>query len=67
MLDVQVHRKTRNFTLPQLRADVELAELQVLKKGNRLSITPVEERHWLHILHTLHVRDFRVVGMTPTT
>jgi predicted RNA-binding protein with PUA-like domain len=58
LVDVQVLCKTRNFTLPQLRADVELAELQVLKKGNRLSITPVEERLWLHILHTLRVRDF---------
>jgi len=27
----------------------------VLKKGNRLSITPVETRHWRHILQTLGV------------
>jgi len=55
LVDVQVLHKTRNFTLPQLRADAELAELLVLKKGNRLSITPVETRHWRHILQTLGV------------
>ena len=53
LVDVQVLRKTRNFTLPELRADTELAELRVLQKGNRLSITPVEPRHWRHILQCL--------------
>jgi predicted RNA-binding protein with PUA-like domain len=53
LVDVQVQRKTRNLTLPELRADPELAELIVLKKGNRLSITPVEARHWKRILKLL--------------
>ena len=53
LVDVQVQRKTRNFTLPELRADAALAELLVLKKGNRLSITPVEPQHWRHILQRL--------------
>jgi len=57
LLDVQVLRKTRNLTLPELRTEAELAELLVLKKGNRLSITPVEARHWLHILQKLQVPD----------
>jgi predicted RNA-binding protein with PUA-like domain len=56
LVDVQVLQKTRNLTLPELRADPELAELLVLKKGNRLSITPVEARHWKHILKLLGVR-----------
>ena len=57
LVDVQVQRKTRNLTLPELRADAELAELRVLQKGNRLSITPVEPRHWQHILRCLGVAD----------
>lgn len=50
LVDVQVLRKIPNITLPQLRARPELAELLVLKKGNRLSITPVEARHWQAIV-----------------
>lgn len=46
LVDVQVLRKTRKLTLPELRANAELADLVVLRKGNRLSITPVEARHW---------------------
>ena len=53
LVDVQVLKKTRNLTLPELRADPALADLLVLKKGNRLSITPVEARHWKHILQRL--------------
>ena len=53
MVDVQVLRKTRNLTLPVLRADAELQELLVLKKGSRLSITPVEPAHWDVILKRL--------------
>lgn len=50
LVDVQVLRKIPNITLPQLRARPELAELLVLKKGNRLSITPVDARHWQAIV-----------------
>ncbi|MDO8372609.1 MAG: EVE domain-containing protein [Polaromonas sp.] len=46
LVDVQVVQKIPTITLPALRARPELAELLVLKKGNRLSITPVEPRHW---------------------
>jgi predicted RNA-binding protein with PUA-like domain len=53
LVDVQVLHKTRKLTLPELRADAELADLLVLKKGNRLSITPVEPRHWHAILQRL--------------
>jgi predicted RNA-binding protein with PUA-like domain len=56
-VDVQVLHKTRNFTLSQLRADTALADLLVLKKGSRLSITPVEPRHWRHILQCIDVAD----------
>jgi predicted RNA-binding protein with PUA-like domain len=53
LVDVQVLRKTRNLTLPELRAREDLQDLLVLKKGNRLSITAVEPRHWRIILKTL--------------
>jgi predicted RNA-binding protein with PUA-like domain len=53
LVDVQVLRKTRNLTLPELRADPQLEDLLVLKKGNRLSITPVEPRHWRRIVKLL--------------
>ena len=46
MVDVQALRKTRLLALPELREKPELAELVVLRKGNRLSITPVEPAHW---------------------
>lgn len=53
LVDVQVLRKTRNFALPELRANAELKDLVVLRKGNRLSITPVEPQHWRIIVKRL--------------
>jgi len=53
LVDVQVVRKTRNLTLPELRADSALEDLVVLRKGNRLSVTPVEAQHWRKILKLL--------------
>lgn len=55
LVDVQVLRKTRNLTLPEMREDPALADMVVLRKGNRLSITPVEPRHWKHVLKALGV------------
>lgn len=53
LVDVKVLRKTRNLKLPELRADKALEDLIILKKGNRLSITPVDPRHWHTILQRL--------------
>ena len=53
LVDIKVLRKTRNLMLPELRAHVELHDLVVLRKGNRLSITPVELNHWRVILNML--------------
>ena len=50
LVDVQVLRKIDNLTLPVLRDRMQLADMLVLKKGNRLSITPVEARHWKAIV-----------------
>ena len=53
LVDIQVVKKTRNLSLPALRATPALVELLVLKKGNRLSITPVSEQHWAAILQLM--------------
>jgi predicted RNA-binding protein with PUA-like domain len=53
LVDVQVLRKTRTLGLPELRATPGLEDLIVLRKGNRLSITPVEPKHWRLILKLL--------------
>jgi predicted RNA-binding protein with PUA-like domain len=53
LLDVQALRKTRLLSLPELRATPALADLLVLRKGNRLSITPVEPQHWQLITEQL--------------
>ncbi len=46
LVDVQALRKTRLLNLPELRAVPELADMLLLKKGNRLSITPVTAVEW---------------------
>jgi predicted RNA-binding protein with PUA-like domain len=50
LVDVQVLRKIPTITLQELRERPEVAEMIVLKKGNRLSITPVEPKHWKAIV-----------------
>lgn len=50
LLDVRALQKTPLLRLAELRADPALQSLQILKKGNRLSITPVEPAHWHAIL-----------------
>lgn len=53
LLDVQALRKTRLLPLPELRSHPELADLRVLQKGSRLSITPVDAAHWHRIVALL--------------
>ncbi|MGB0212283.1 EVE domain-containing protein [Algiphilus sp.] len=53
LVDVRYVRHTeRNIPLAELRehAEGELAGMQLLMKGNRLSIMPVAEEHWAFIL-----------------
>jgi predicted RNA-binding protein with PUA-like domain len=52
-IDVQLARKTRLLTLAEMRAAPELATLQVLQRGNRLSITPVTAAEWQAVLARL--------------
>jgi predicted RNA-binding protein with PUA-like domain len=44
--DVQALRQLPLVGLPVLRNTPELADLLILRRGNRLSITPVGEAHW---------------------
>jgi predicted RNA-binding protein with PUA-like domain len=46
LVDVKVTRKTRLLSLQAMREAPELADMIVLKKGNRLSITPVTPAQW---------------------
>ena len=46
LLDVQVLRKTRLVSLAELRRHPELAQMRLLQRGNRLSITEVSAPEW---------------------
>ena len=50
LLDVQALRKIAPIGVAALRQYPELADMRVLQKGNRLSITPVDAEHWRFIL-----------------
>jgi predicted RNA-binding protein with PUA-like domain len=52
-VDVKLVRKTRLLEIQEMREHAALADMRVLQKGNRLSITPVEARHWKLILRLL--------------
>ena len=52
-MDVKLVRKTRLLSLKTLRETPALANLRILQRGNRLSITPVDPRDWEVILEML--------------
>ena len=45
-VDVKLVKKTRLVTLPELRAARGLEDMVTLRRGNRLSITPVTPAEW---------------------
>ena len=45
-VDVRLVAKTRLVPLAELRADPRLADMVILRRGNRLSITPVTAAEW---------------------
>ena len=53
LVDVRAVRKTRLIPLDELRAEPTLADMVVLKRGNRLSITPVTADEWRRIQRML--------------
>lgn len=46
LVDVKLVRKTRLLTLEQMRAVPALEDMVTLRRGNRLSITPVTPAEW---------------------
>jgi predicted RNA-binding protein with PUA-like domain len=51
MVDVRYVRHTfRVIPLSELKADPALADLPLVRKGNRLSVMPVSDADWRHIL-----------------
>ena len=53
LLDVQAVQKTRLMPLAEMRQRPELADMRVLQKGSRLSITPVTPEEWAVVLRAL--------------
>ena len=52
-VDVKFVKKTRVVVLAELRGEKALKNLQVLQRGNRLSITPVTQAEWECIIGLL--------------
>ena len=52
-VDVRLAKKTRLLPLTELREYPQLANMRLLQRGNRLSITPVEPAEWKFIMSVL--------------
>src|SRR5438876_8281648 len=53
LVDVALVKRTRLMPLDEMRTYPPLADMVVLTRGNRLSITPVTEAQWKFIAATL--------------
>jgi predicted RNA-binding protein with PUA-like domain len=53
LVDVRALRKTRLVSIGELREHKALAGMAVLRRGNRLSITPVTPAEWRYITSRL--------------
>jgi len=52
-VDVRLVKKTRLMPLAEIRSYPELANMRILQKGNRLSITPVDPAEYAFIVKRL--------------
>jgi len=52
-VDVRLVKKTRLVPLSEMRGHPRLAKMQLLQRGNRLSITPVDPAEWEFIMGIL--------------
>lgn len=52
-VDVKFERKTKYISIQELRNYPELANMKVLQKGNRLSITPITHDEWNFIMQLI--------------
>ena len=51
LVDVKFVKKLkRTISLDELKSDPALIEMPLLRKGNRLSVMPVDAAHWKYIL-----------------
>ncbi|MEM7431147.1 MAG: EVE domain-containing protein [Pseudomonadota bacterium] len=51
LVDVEFVKKfKRPITLTEIKAEPALEGMILTRRGNRLSIMPIEEQHWKHIL-----------------
>ena len=51
LVDVRFQRKLkRTITLNELREEKPLENMKLLQRGNRLSVMPVSETEWKHVL-----------------
>lgn len=53
LVDVRALRKTRLVPIAELRAHPQLAQMPLLQRGNRLSITPVTAPQWRFVVEHL--------------
>ena len=53
LVDVKAVKRTPLLSLSQMRQQPELADMQVLRRGNRLSITPVSPDQWQRVLRLI--------------
>lgn len=53
LVDVRAVKKTRLIALAELRTQPELEKMMILKRGNRLSITPLAPDEWRFIMQEL--------------
>ena len=52
MVDIKlIRRLKRTITLQELKQQKKLTDMVLLRKGNRLSVMPVDEKHWKTILN----------------
>jgi predicted RNA-binding protein with PUA-like domain len=54
LVDVRISERTELLPLAELRSMPELADMWILRRGNRLSITPVTAEEWRCIVARLH-------------
>jgi predicted RNA-binding protein with PUA-like domain len=51
LVDVEFVRKLRrNITLTEIKAEKSLEDMILTRRGNRLSIMPIDKKHWNKIL-----------------
>jgi len=53
LVDVALVKKTRLMPLDEMRTYRELEDMVVLRRGNRLSVTPVEPAEWRFVVEML--------------